>query len=394
VQVHYVIGNAYAGGGTIRTTLSMAGALAARGHEVEVVSVRRNRQLPVFPVPEGVLLTPLTSRLPLPPSHSPTHLARRTTRAAFERPRSRLIHPADRRYASFSLATDLALWRYLRGVRVGVVIGTRPGLNLAVARWCRQEVIRVGQEHLYLARTGPELRSAYRERYGGLDAVVTLTEQDAEDYRALLGDRVRVLAIPNAVPDLHGARACPDAANTVAVAAGRLTRQKGFDLLIKAWQGVAAAHPDWMLDIYGEGNQRSKLQHQIDTADLQRQVHLRGFTPNLHEELARASLYVLSSRFEGFPMVLLEAMGCGLPSVTFDCPTGPSSLIDEGVNGLLVRPRSVAGLTTAVNHAIEHPALRARLGASAHLTASAYARAAIAARWESLFRDLGRRVAR
>lgn len=390
MKIRFVIADAYVGGGTARTILSTAGALAQRGHDVEVASIIRSEVEPRFPVPEGVRLRPLTglgSSLRSGTPH-PVRMARWIARAGLARGRSRLIHRKDDRYAGFSLETDIALWRYLRALEGGVVIGTRPGLNLAVARLVSPSVVRVAQDHMNIGQYGDELRAAFQDSYPRLDALVTLTESDARIYRDLLGDSTRVLAVPNAVPHADDRRAALDPEGTVAVAAGRLSRQKGFDLLIRAWNGVAQAHPDWTLNIFGSGPGRKSLQRQIDDAGLGRQVRLRGFTTSLPAELEAASLYVLSSRFEGFPMVLLEAMGCGLPVVAFDCPTGPSELIEHGTNGILAKPRSVKALTEAINHAIEDVDLRRSMAKAAYETSLSYTPTSIAERWEQLFEQL------
>lgn len=391
MRVRFVIANAYAMGGTVKTTLSTAAALAARGHEVEVASVRRSSHQPFFPVPAGVRLRPLTSVSSAPPGlRDLARDPRQIARAGLVRARSRLIHPQDARYRTFTLQTDLALWRYLRGQRDAVVVGTRPGINLAIARLRGPGVVTIGQEHLNLTRHRDQLKGAFREHYPRLDALVTLTPQDARAYHDLLGDRVRVLDIPNAVPPLgdfplHGD---PDA--RVVVAAGRLARQKGFDLLVQAWSLVAPRHPGWQLHVYGKGRLARRLRAQVAEAGLEDSVRLKGYTDRLPQVLSESSLYVLSSRFEGFPMVLLEAMGAGLPVVTFDCPTGPSEIVEDGVNGLLVERDSVAGLAGALDAAISDPDLRMRMGRAAHETSLGYSREALAERWERLFTELAR----
>jgi len=389
--VSFLVHNAYGRGGTARTTLNTAGALAERGHDVEVVSVFRHRAAPAFEVPPGVRLRPLLGqRGPRSWRDLPRTAVRSLVRTVTRRFRSRLIHPEDPRHATYSLWHDLVLIRYLRAQREGVLLGTTPGLNLAVARWARPGVVTIGQEHLHLHRHGPGLQAAFRQHYPRLDAVVTLTQRDAGSYRALLADRNRVRVIPNAVPDLGQVPRVAGPRDRFAVAAGRLTRQKGFDVLVRAWRPVARSHPEWTLHIYGEGAERERLQALIDRCGLGRQVQLKGFTPRLPDALARSSLFVLSSRFEGLPMVLLEAMRCGVTVVAVDCPTGPADLIDPGVDGLLVRPLSARALSHAIQWAIAHPRARRRLAAAGQARSLCYARELIAARWEQLFAECQR----
>ena len=389
MKIRFLITDAYGRGGTILTTLNMADALSERGHEVELVSLFRRRRS-AFPLPTAVLLRTLVERRPplRQVRRRPGALVRWLLQAVTGRLRSRLIHPEAHNHRLFSVWSDLILWRYLRAQRGGVLVSTAPGLNLAVARFARPDVVTVGQEHLYLRRHRPALQDAIRRWYPRLDAVVTLTKPDAADYQSLLGQSTRIIAIPNAIREFGDSLARAKPAPLVAAAAGRLVPQKGFDLLVRAWGRLARRHPEWTLRIYGEGAERDRLQAMINRRGLQRQVQLMGFTPDLRGELAAASLFVLSSRYEGFGLVLLEAMACGLAVVAFDCPRGPSCLITHEVNGLLVPPKSVPLLTAALERTIRDPDLRRALGDRARISTRPYTRDRIAERWERLFEQL------
>jgi glycosyltransferase involved in cell wall biosynthesis len=392
VRITFLITNAFGGGGTIRTTLTMASALAER-HEVEVVSVLRHREEPMLPIDPRVRLRVLVDNAPS------ARRRRRTTRnplaqvgglahRVLGRVPSRLAHPRDVRYAVFSARTDLALIRFVRTLGAGdVVIGTRPSLNLILARYAPPDVVAVGQEHMNLTRHGDEIKASFARLYPRLDAMVALTEGDAVRYRDLLGPQARVRSMPNAVPDTGTARAALDDDTKVVVAAGRLTRQKGFDRLVGAWGRVARRHPDWRLDIFGHGDPEA-LQAEIDRRGVGGSVTLRGFTDQPYRRFAESAIYVMSSRAEGFPMVLLEAMSCGLPLVSFDCQTGPADIIRDGYNGFLVPDGNHRELAAALNRLIEDPQLRRRMGAAGVEEARQYSPERIAARWEALFEEL------
>jgi glycosyltransferase involved in cell wall biosynthesis len=365
-------------GGTVRTTLNTASRLA-RTHEVELLAVARTRDQPFFDFPPGVTVTTIDDRRSTVP--------RGRVRRALERCPSVLFTRADHRTRSSTLWTDVMLARTLRRRRAGVLIGTRPGLNLVAAHVAPPSLVRVGQEHMHLSAHRPSLRSAIAAAYRKLDAVVVLTEADRADYTALLGGSVRVECIPNAVSEVAGA--APDLSARTVLAAGRLKRQKDFGRLIRAFAHVAERHPDWDLRICGGGPRRRGLGRLIAELGLGENVVLTGRVRNLGDEMASASIYALSSRREGFPMVLLEAMSKGLPVVSFDCPTGPRELVRDRENGLLVPHQDVRALAAAINEMIEDEELRRRCGAGARATASEYSIEAIGARWEELLEELG-----
>jgi glycosyltransferase involved in cell wall biosynthesis len=380
LKIRFLIMNAFAVGGTIRATYTLAGELAKR-HDVEIVSVYRLRATdPALPVPDGVRLRTLTDLRRdtvenLPPLR----------RRLYEQP-SRLFSSNDIRYRNFSLLTDVALVRFLASVRDGILIGTRPGLNLLVAHLASDSVVRIGQDHLNLKTYHPGLRANMRAAYGRLDLLSTLTERDAAAYRKMLGDRPPIECFPNPAPDVGGRRASGD--EKVVVAAGRLTRQKAFDRLIDAWAHVAQRHPDWQLRIFGEGPKRDSLQRRIQRHGVADSAHLMGFTNRLPDELARASLYVMTSRVEGFPMVLLEAMGVGLPVVSVDCYTGPSDIVTDGVDGRIVPEEDRPALVEAMSELMGDDARRKAFGVRALEAAGRYELGDITARWEERLTEL------
>ncbi|MEO3870946.1 glycosyltransferase family 4 protein [Nonomuraea sp. B12E4] len=376
-QVRILLLHAHGMGGTIRTVFNLAGHLAEK-HDVEIVSILKEAEEPFFPIDPRVKFRFLDDRLR--PGLNPL-------RALLSKKPSRLIPEGESAHHRFNLWTDLKLARYIRSLDGGVLIGTRPGLNLAMAQLAPPNVITIGQEHVALRTQAEPIQELIKWRYRRLDALVTLTKADLTDYRNTLPKKPRKLTrIPNAVPPMTGGVAKLDA--KVAVAVGRMTRIKGFHRLITAWQTIAEAHPDWKLRIFGTGPQEETLAELIVELGLEGKVELPGPTSDVGAELERASIYVLSSRHEGFPMTILEAMAKGLAIVSFNSPHGPKEMITNEVDGLLVKPRTNANLAASIIRVIEDDRLRRDLAARAVETARTYDVDAIGRRWDGLLEEL------
>jgi glycosyltransferase involved in cell wall biosynthesis len=233
----------------------------------------------------------------------------------------------------------------------------------------------------------PGLLARIEREYPRLAALAVLTEDDLRDYRELLSSaRTRLVRIPNALTASDGPPSM--LAEKVVVAAGRLRLQKGFDLLIRAFVEVARKYPDWKLRIFGSGDQRAPLRTLVVEQELYNHAFLMGTSHALQDELAKGSIFVLSSRYEGFGMVILEAMSRGLPVVSFDCPRGPSEIVSDGVDGILVPNGDIDGLTRAVLELIEDEDKRRRYGAAALAKARQYEIASIGPRWDAVLADL------
>lgn len=218
---------------------------------------------------------------------------------------------------------------------------------------------------------------------GNYDATVVLTRQDREEnWRGRKGVHVipnPCILRPERASSLNGLRA---------VAVGRLVPVKGFHLLIQAWEKVASVHPEWELEIWGDGPERDALERLVREKGLQDRVFLRGVTDDVQGKLLQSSMLVFSSLFEGFGMVLVEAMACGVPCVSFACPCGPRDVISPEEDGLLVPPGDTEQLAGAIIRLMEQPELRRAMGAAARRKAARYALDAIAAEWMNLFREL------
>ncbi|MEV6396952.1 glycosyltransferase family 4 protein [Streptomyces sp. NPDC051907] len=382
MHISFLLHNAYGIGGTIRTTFNLAQTLAER-HDVEIVSVFRHRDEPTMGAPAGVVMKHLVDLRKDSPAYDgddPQH----------KRP-AKVFPRGDGRHKQYSRLTDARIAAHLGSLEADVVVGTRPGLNVHIARQTRRGPVRVGQEHLTLDSHGYRLRREIAHRYLLLDAVTTVTEADAGSYRSQLKlPGVHIEAVPNSVP-----APSVDPADSTAkwvVAAGRLTRVKRYDLLVKAFSKVAAARPDWRLRIYGSGdatgNEKNALRALIEERQLHNHVFLMGSANPLEPEWVKGSIAAVTSSLESFGMTIVEAMRCGLPVVSTDCPHGPGEIIEDGVDGRLVKVGDVDAIADALLALIEDDDLRRRTGQAALAASARFDPARIAERHEALFAEL------
>lgn len=174
--------------------------------------------------------------------------------------------------------------------------------------------------------------------------------------------------------------------NKLAIAVGRYTEQKGFDLLINAWKIVEEKHSDWHLNIYGGGDK--DVYEKYASAIGVKNVYCNDAVNNIYQKYGESSMFLLSSRYEGFALVLAEAMSCGLPEVAFDCPCGPKDIINEGVDGFLIKNGDVVEFASKVCYLIENETARIEMGNNAKNKISRFEENYIMNKWISLFDEL------
>jgi glycosyltransferase involved in cell wall biosynthesis len=280
---------------------------------------------------------------------------------------------------------------------IGIGDGTNELMLLATAncgltRLVSIQIDQSGHDRYHTGWDDRRRRRLRRRAYAMADAVVLLSAQEA-GRAAADNPGWRCAAIPDPViptidpePDEQAASimARLEARECWLVGAGRLVEQKGFDLLLAAFASLAARFPAWGLLILGEGPDRPSLERQAATLHIAERVLMPGVVRKLHAVLQRCDVFVLPSRFEGQPLVLMEAMLCGLPVVSFDCPSGPASIIRPGVDGLLVGPITATALAAELSRMMACPDMRRAMGRAAPEVRSRFDVQRICARWERL----------
>ena len=212
------------------------------------------------------------------------------------------------------------------------------------------------------------------------DKIVVLTDEDKQLHWKK-NDKVEV--IPNPLTTEHNKRSTLK--SKTVITAGRLTAQKNFSSLISAWKIVNKSHPDWKLEIWGEGNLRNELRQQIENLQLKDSANLMGYTDDIISKFADASIFVCTSQFEGFGLVIVEAMSCGLPVVSYSCPCGPKDIITDGTDGFLVSIGDEQKMAERINYLIEHLDSRLKMGQEALDKSKQYSTDVITSKWMELF---------
>lgn len=245
----------------------------------------------------------------------------------------------------------------------------------------RRQLIEANHKSLFWSLVGEVRTRQLVQAVKPLERLVVLTDADKAAWEK--AGCTNVTVIPNPC-SLDGQKVSIKSAKSKTIlAVGRLHEQKGFDLLLQAWKPIEKTYSDWSLRIVGEGPKRAELEAQIESQGLKRVV-LVGATNNVLDEYEAASIFVLSSRYEGLPLALIEAMWSGLPCIAFDCPQGPAELLAED-RGWLVPDGDIAELTAQIAYALSHPEEALKRAQKAQSFAqTTYSEAAIMPQWVQL----------
>ena len=351
-------------GGAQRVLTLLANELCEKGWSVTVLTFDNGSEPPFFELHSGV-------------QHEPLSLMReqggwwKTVKVQFLRPwlLRRAIRKSrpDAVIAFIDLTNILTLVATL-GLKMPVIVSERgnPAFSLMRKFWVL-------------------LRQTVYKR----SACLVLQTRDACDFFSSSISK-RIIPNPILIPEYSEPALKSEADSKTLMTMGGLYALKGFDLLLKAFAPLCDKFPDWVLEIWGEGVQRKTLENLRDELGLQERVRFPGLTKEHYKTMSQADIFVLSSRSEGFPNVLGEAMACGLPVVSFDCRSGPSELIQDGVNGLLVPPDNIQELSSSLERLMASVELRKSLGEQARKITETYSLDKIVQSWEELVAEVAR----
>lgn len=377
MKITYIYTALVTKGGADRVITNKANWLAEHGYDVMIVTDTQMGRAPVYPLSDKVKLHDLAIDFSLEYGHS------LLVRAWW--------------YFKLMRKYRMKLTELLVNRKSDVVITTL-GRDLDFITQIKDGSVKIGESHIarYFSRNFHLLeqkgginkiiakiwRHKQERDVSRLDALVLLTKEDANSWEGV----TKTFVIPNPTPFYPKESSTCESHKAICV--GRLNEQKGYEYLIDAWAIVSKRYPDWILNAYGSGEIKEDLQSRIDERGISEKLILNEPTSQIIEKYLESSLYIMSSRYEGFPMVLLEAMSCGLPCVSFNCPNGAKDLIENGKNGFLVDYLNVNELAEAICLLIDKESLRRQFGQKAKEDVQKYLPDYIMMLWVDLFESI------
>lgn len=351
-------------GGGEKVAISLANELSNNPNfDIHLVGITSESAHPFFPISDKVRYTNFCCQSPRPKLYRYGFKAARQLKSYIKRNQIDIV-------MSIGISTN--------GITLAATYGTKAKLVVC--------------EHLNGQAENNRTPNIIRRYLGAKlsDMVVTLTDEDrlyyCQKYRL---SKDKVVCIPNWIEETS-----PDIAyNSTSkrlITIGRFSKQKGYDLLAKVASQVLNKHADWIWDIYGSGDEviRQSLVNQLEDSGVLSQVDFKGVVSGSENIYPEHGIYVMTSYYEGLPLVLLEAKQFGLPIVSFSCPTGPADIVENGVNGDLIPPFDVDNMIERLNHLMSHQEIREQYSASAQNGMTRFNKETVLSQWEDLVTKL------
>lgn len=358
-HIIFLVHDIHFGGGGERVVTNMANYFTINlACDVEIISIGLPKGHPVFPIDESVKIKYLNVD-------------------------QDISNPVSNIISKFKSLNRLRV--YLNNKREKSIIlgiGTYPNILLSLIT--NPALIKIGCEHNSFNSVNILWASLRKLGYKRLDATISLTEKDFEDLNKI---SKKCFVIPNARTFLPLSNTS-DHNNKRLLAIGRLSYQKGYDYLLDLFEQLSKNIPDWDLRIIGDGPLKNWLTTEITKRNLQNRISLVESSENIADEYLNSSIYLMTSRYEGLPMVLLEAQAFGLPVISFNCDTGPRDIVINGVNGFLIEPFDVDTMVIQTKNLIKDKALRNHFSNNALLSSDRFAAEKIYSKWDHVFNEL------
>jgi glycosyltransferase involved in cell wall biosynthesis len=359
LNITFSIVDIHFGGGGERVVANLANYFTAIfKYQVEIISFGIRKSTPIFPVDKRIKISYLN--INQEPSNGISNLLSK--------------------YRTYQ-----KLKAHLKNIQqrtIILAIGTYP--NILLSHVNNSAIRRIGCEHNSFGSVNFLWSLLRKVSYKHLDATISLT---STDFQSLEKISRKCLVIPNA-----GSFSVTD--NTYKInsrqllAIGRLSYQKGYDYLLDVFEKLSKQAPDWTLRIIGDGPLHDWLHKEIQKRNLQHRISYLPLSENIVEEYLNSAIFLMTSRFEGLPLVLLEAQACGLPIVSFNCDTGPRDVVTDGIDGFLIDPYEINTVTAKIIRLIEDENLRTIFSANARKNAARFSPEIICAKWQQLFEEM------
>ena len=378
--VYLIPGGLYNPGGMERITIAKANYLVEKaGYDVSIVTTEQLGRPVYFPVSEKVNLIHLDIGIYVnfgKESYVAKCISRYCKNKAYKRKLNRLLCEIRPDFTISTMGLDIEFIHDLKdgSIKWGELHHPHNFRQLSARKlssaWIPNIIARI--------RT-----AVFKKKCEKLNRLIVLTEEERASWK----NNKNMEVIPNGLAFYpHEISACE---KKQAIAVGRLVYEKGFGQLVGAWKKVYAIHPDWELHIFGQGDLKGEILTQIRESGLEAVIKIHEPSQDIYTQYQEASFFVFPSLFlEALPMVLIEAMSCGLPLVAYDAPCGPKDIIAEGKNGFLVKTGDMDALSERINQLIDSEALRKKMGEIAREMSYNYDLIIIMEQWIRLFREI------
>lgn len=373
MKIVYNIAGTYNSGGMERVLANKVNYLAGLGHEINIITTDQRDRPSYFEMDPSILQWDLGINYP---KHVNANIFQKSANYIYKQK----LHKQRLEDLLTLLKADIviSMFDHEAPFLYKVKDGSKKVLEVHFSRYKRLQYGRKGLLGLadrYRSKEDFEIAKKY-------DRFVVLTKED----QGYWGDLPNMQTIPNSNSFEPTRTAALTEQRVIAV--GRFDDQKAFHHLIQAWKTVHEAHTDWSLTIFGEGPLRCDLEKLIEQLDLKDVIALCEPVHDIEKEYLHSSILVMTSRYEGLPMVLLEGQACGLPLVSFDCKCGPKDIIEHGVNGYLVKEGDVSTLAGRIIGLIENPILRIKMGRESRSKSKHFTEVVVMKQWATLFYSL------